>query len=70
MSSVATENRPETSRDVVASVRNVTKVYRLGGEDVKALAGVSIDFHQGDFVAIMDLMTFDDEGHVVYFAEQ
>jgi putative ABC transport system ATP-binding protein len=40
-------------RDVVASIREVTKVYRLGGHDVKALAGVSIDFHQGDFVAIM-----------------
>ncbi len=39
--------------DRVASVRDVTKVYRLGGEDVKALAGVSIDFLRGDFVAIM-----------------
>ena len=41
------------SGDRVASVRNVTKVYRLGGEDVKALAGVSLDFLRGDFVAIM-----------------
>jgi putative ABC transport system ATP-binding protein len=39
--------------DLVASVRDVTKIYRLGGEDVKALAGVSIDFFHGDFVAIM-----------------
>lgn len=39
--------------EMVASVRDVTKVYRLGGEDVKALAGVSIDFFHGDFVAIM-----------------
>lgn len=38
---------------VVASVRNVTKVYRLGGHDVRALDGLSIDFRQGDFVAIM-----------------
>ena len=38
---------------LVASVRDVTKVYRLGGENVQALAGVSLDFHQGDFVAIM-----------------
>ncbi|MDG1992738.1 MAG: ABC transporter ATP-binding protein [Pirellulales bacterium] len=37
----------------VATVRNVTKVYRLGGQDVKALAGVSLEFKQGDFVAIM-----------------
>ena len=39
--------------DLVASVRDVTKVYRLRGEDVKALAGVSLDFFHGDFVAIM-----------------
>ena len=31
----------------------MTKVYRLGGQDVKALAGVSLEFKQGDFVAIM-----------------
>ena len=53
MSNAATATPPQTAREVVASVRDVTKVYRLGGEDVKALAGVSIDFHQGDFVAIM-----------------
>ena len=37
----------------VAAVQNVTKVYRLGGQDVKALAGVSLEFKQGDFDAIM-----------------
>jgi len=37
----------------VAMVRDVTKVYRLGGQDVKALAGVSLEFKQGDFVAII-----------------
>ena len=37
----------------VAMVQDVTKVYRLGGQDVKALAGVSLEFKQGDFVAIM-----------------
>jgi putative ABC transport system ATP-binding protein len=39
--------------DTVARVENVTKVYRVGGEDVRALAGVSLDFRRGDFVAIM-----------------
>ncbi len=39
--------------DVVASVRNVTKIYRLGGHDVRALDGLSIEFRRGDFVAIM-----------------
>ena len=37
----------------VAAVQDVTKVYRLGGQDVEALAGVSLEFKQGDFVAIM-----------------
>ncbi|MBM3953851.1 MAG: ABC transporter ATP-binding protein [Planctomycetes bacterium] len=40
-------------RRVVARVEKVTKVYRLGGHDVRALDGVSIDFLEGDFVAIM-----------------
>jgi len=39
--------------EIVASVRDVTKVFRLGGHEVRALAGVSLDFHRGDFVAIM-----------------
>jgi len=39
--------------EVVASVRGVSKVYTLGGHPVKALDRVSIDFRQGDFVAIM-----------------
>ncbi len=47
------DSAPALSGDQVASVRNVTKVYRLGGEDVKALAGVSLDLLRGDFVAIM-----------------
>lgn len=38
---------------VVASIRNVTKTYLLGGHAVRALDGLSIDFRQGDFVAIM-----------------
>ena len=49
--SKAKEEVPEPVR--VAMVRDVTKVYRLGGQDVKALAGVSLEFKQGDFVAIM-----------------
>jgi putative ABC transport system ATP-binding protein len=40
-------------RDVVASVRDVSKVYTLGGEQVRALNRVSIDFYAGDFVSIM-----------------
>ena len=49
--SKAKEELPEPV--CVAMVHDVTKVYRLGGQDVKALAGVSLEFKQGDFVAIM-----------------
>jgi macrolide transport system ATP-binding/permease protein len=37
----------------VLSVRNVTKVYRLGGADVHALRGVSLTVARGEFLAIM-----------------
>ena len=48
------KTKEEVSEPVrVAMVRDVTKVYRLGGQDVRALAGVSLEFKQGDFVAIM-----------------
>jgi len=41
-------------RKIVARVVNLAKVYHLGNNvSVHALRGVSIDFYQGDFVAIM-----------------
>jgi putative ABC transport system ATP-binding protein len=33
--------------------RGITKVYRMGESDVHALAGVSIDIDEGQFVAVM-----------------
>ncbi|MEN6498729.1 MAG: ABC transporter ATP-binding protein [Thermoguttaceae bacterium] len=42
------------ARGLIAQVVDLTKVYRLGGKVlVRALRGLSLDFHQGDFVAIM-----------------
>jgi macrolide transport system ATP-binding/permease protein len=40
---------PET----VIAVRNVTKVYQLGDQEVHALRGVSLTIDRGEFVAIM-----------------
>jgi putative ABC transport system ATP-binding protein len=41
-------------RKIVARIRNLTKVYRLGNNvAVHALRGVSMEFREGDFVAIM-----------------
>ena len=38
---------------VIASVRDVRKTYQMGTVSVEALRGISADFHQGDFIAIM-----------------
>ena len=47
------ELMPTVDREIVASIVGVSKVYKLGGHTVRALDNVSIDFRQGDFVAIM-----------------
>ncbi|HMO37694.1 MAG TPA: ABC transporter ATP-binding protein [Gemmatales bacterium] len=37
----------------IARVVNLRKTYKMGSETVHALRGVSIDFEEGDFVALM-----------------
>jgi putative ABC transport system ATP-binding protein len=37
----------------IISCRDLTKVYRMGDQEVHALAGVSLDIQAGEFVAIM-----------------
>src|SRR5574344_861615 len=37
----------------VIQAKNVYKIFRLGKEKVRALNGVSIDIHKGEFVAIV-----------------
>lgn len=34
-------------------LRNITKVYRMGSEDLRVLKGVSLQVKSGEFVAIM-----------------
>ena len=38
---------------VIARVENVCKTYQMGAVIVEALRGVSIDFHEGEYVTIM-----------------
>jgi len=37
----------------IISVRDLVKIYRMGDVEVHALRGVSLDIHQGEYVAIM-----------------
>nr|PZN80338.1 MAG: macrolide ABC transporter ATP-binding protein [Pseudomonadota bacterium] len=38
---------------IVISVRNITKVYRMGSNEVHALRGVSLDVRRGEMIAVM-----------------
>ena len=40
-------------RNVTVSLRDIYKLYHLGGEDIAAVDGVSLEIASGDFVAIM-----------------
>ena len=42
-----------TAAKQIISCRNLTKVYRMGDQEVRALNGVDLDIHEGEFVAIM-----------------
>ncbi len=39
-------------KDVVISVRDLTKTYHVGDVDVRALRGASLDVYRGEFVAV------------------
>jgi putative ABC transport system ATP-binding protein len=42
-----------TADEVVAEVRDVHKVYKMGREEVRALDGVSLTIQRGEFVSLM-----------------
>src|ERR687887_671401 len=37
----------------LVELRNVSKIYHLGGEEIRALDNVSLDIHQGEFISII-----------------
>jgi macrolide transport system ATP-binding/permease protein len=46
-------NAAPINPDPIIVIREATKVYQLGDTEVRALAGVSLTIHRGEFVAIM-----------------
>ncbi len=42
-----------TQKELVLSLKNVSKVYQLGKVELVALKGIDLDIHRGDFVTIM-----------------
>ncbi len=44
---------PAALPEVVIAVRNVTKFYQLGDQEVRALRGVDLTIERGEFIAIM-----------------
>ncbi len=43
----------DRSSDLLLCIRDVYKIYVMGGQEVRALDGVSLDVHVGEFVAVM-----------------
>lgn len=41
--------------DDVVQLRDLTRVYRMGTADVRALAGVSLDVHRGELLAVVGI---------------
>jgi putative ABC transport system ATP-binding protein len=37
----------------LVELRNVSKIYRLGGEEIRALDDVSLDIEAGEFISII-----------------
>jgi putative ABC transport system ATP-binding protein len=47
------ETRTAPADDVIVSARGVKRLYRMGSEEVWALAGVDLDVYRGEYLSIM-----------------
>lgn len=41
------------TRNVVIDLKDIEKIYHIGGEDFYALAGITLQIHEGEFAALM-----------------
>jgi putative ABC transport system ATP-binding protein len=46
-------NNNKNNGRAIITIKDVTKIYRLGEHEVRALGGVSMEIYEGQFVAIM-----------------
>jgi putative ABC transport system ATP-binding protein len=53
VAAVVAEVAVEGKTDLLLRIRDVYKIYSMGGQEVRALDGVSLDVHEGEFVAVM-----------------
>lgn len=44
--------RKEPTGKVLVSVKDLTKTYKVGKQKINALSGISLDIHEGEFVAL------------------
>ena len=44
---------PIDPSQLVIRIRDLYRIYRMGGSEVRALDGISLDVHRGEFVAVM-----------------
>lgn len=43
----------DTAQRPLVSCENLTKIYKVGGQEIRALDGVDLTFDEGDFIAII-----------------
>jgi len=47
------DQKPADNHEIIVNLDEVYKIYQMGNEQVKALAGVTINFRRGSFWAVM-----------------
>jgi putative ABC transport system ATP-binding protein len=48
----AAATAPDPAEPVI-KIRELFRIYRMGGSEVRALDGISLDVHRGEFIAVM-----------------